>query len=209
MRKRAMQDAADAAAIAAASTSSNYGAEAKAVAAGMGFQDGSGNVKVTAVSTSTAGRPANQNCYSVTISDAVRSSFAQVAGYNGTTAISASSVATSGPAYPYCILALNGQVSNDFTTNGAPKANLAGCNIMANSNATCHGHNLNANIDDAHGTNSGCGNIQHSNMPTVSDPYSGLVSNIPTDPCGGTYLSQQRSMALRFRHRTNGLAAKL
>jgi Flp pilus assembly protein TadG len=193
MHKRSMQNAADVAAIAAASTTSNYAAEAKAVAAQLGFKDGSGNIKVTAVPTNTAGCPANQNCYTVTVSDTAPSFFSQVINYTGNsstkgvTAISASSVATSGPAYPYCILALNGQVSNDFTTNGSPKADLAGCNIMANSNATCHGHNLNANIGDAHGTNSGCGNIQHSNMPTVGDPYAGLRSNIPLDTCGGNY----------------------
>ncbi|MBO0734099.1 MAG: pilus assembly protein [Methylocapsa sp.] len=189
MHRRSMQNAADAAAIAAATATSNNAAEAQAVAAQLGYTNGSGNVKVTTTSPSPkpAGCPASQNCYNVTISDKASSFFAQAIGYNGAPTISASSVATSGPAYPYCILALNGQVSNDFTTNGAPKADLAGCNIMANSSATCHGHNLNANIGDAHGTNSGCGIIQHSNMPTVSDPYSGLASNIPTDSCGGIY----------------------
>lgn len=195
MQKRSMQNAADSAAIAAATngTPSGYAGEAQAVAAQLGYQNGTGNISVQTASAPCSGAPAN-NCYTITIADKVASSFAQVIGYGGMTAISASSVAASGPAYPYCILALNGQVTNDFTTNGAPKADLAGCNIMANSDATCHGHNLNANIGDAHGTNSGCGNIQHSNMPMATDcasgctiNYSGLVSNIPADPCGGTY----------------------
>src|SRR5262249_42298361 len=40
---------------------------------------------------------------------------------------------------------------------------------------------------DAAGANHGCGNVQHSNMPPVTDPYSGLASNIPADSCGGSY----------------------
>ena len=67
-------------------------------------------------------------------------------------------------------MALNGSVTQDFGTNGAPKADLAGCNIMANAGADCHGHNLGAPVGDAHGTNSGCGIVQHSNVPTLTDP---------------------------------------
>src|SRR5262249_40323740 len=44
-----------------------------------------------------------------------------------------------------------------------------------------------ADIGDAHGTNDGCGVQQNSDMPTVTDPYSGLAANIPSDPCGGSY----------------------
>ena len=54
---------------------------------------------------------------------------------------------------------------------------------MSNTGATCHGHNLNATTGLAHGTNSGCGVTQYSNIPAVSDPYSGLASNIPANPC--------------------------
>jgi hypothetical protein len=200
LHKRAMQNAADAAAIAVASeTTSSYApdarsATARAVAAKLGFQNGSGNVNVNVAQTNTAtGCPAGQNCYTVTVSDVVPSFFSRVIGYtgntstNGVTAISASAVAASGPAYPYCILALNGNVATDFVTHGAPKADLNGCSIMANSSSTCTGHNLNAAHGDAHGTNNGCGIVQHSNMPQVRDPYSGLDSNIPIDTCGGNY----------------------
>jgi Flp pilus assembly protein TadG len=196
--KRGMQNAADAAAIAAASganASSNYNAVAQAVAAQMGFTNGSGNITVTAASTNNAtGCPANTNCYTVTISDDVPLFLSKVIGYagtatvgkNGMTAISASSAAASAKAYPYCILALAGDVTTDLTTNGGPKANLNGCNTMANSNSTCNGHNLNAGVGDAHGTNNGCGIIQNSNVPTEADPYAGLASNIPADNCGGS-----------------------
>jgi hypothetical protein len=55
---------------------------------------------------------------------------------------------------------------------------------MSDSDATCNGHNTNADVGDAAGTNNGCGNTQHSNVSTVSDPYSGLAANIPANTCG-------------------------
>jgi Flp pilus assembly protein TadG len=199
VHKRGMQNAADAAAIAAATganASSNYSAQALAVAAQLGFTNGSGNVTVAASpSNNAAGCPATASCYTVTISDDVPLFLSRVIGYagnatvnkKGMTAITATSVAASKGAYPYCILALSGSVTTDIVTNGAPKANLNGCNTMSNSGSTCNGHNLNANVGDAHGTNNGCGIIQNSNVPTEADPYKGLASNIPADTCGGSY----------------------
>jgi len=145
MHQRSMQNAADAAAIAAATNAtSSYASEAQGVAAQYGFSNGSGNITVTVANPNTA-KNCSQNCYTVTVSDKVPLWLSQVIGYagnttvnkKGMTALSAAAVATSASAYPYCILALNGSVTQDLTTNGAPKANLAGCNIMANSSATC------------------------------------------------------------------------
>ena len=197
VHKRGIQNAADAAAIAAATganASSNYSAQALAVAAQLGFTNGSGNVTVTASPPTTAVCSATSNSansYKVTISDDVPLFLSRVIGYagdatvnkKGMTAITASSTAVSCGAYPYCILALSGTVTTDIVTNGAPKTNLNGCNTMSNSNSTCNGHNLNANIGDAHGTNNGCGIIQNSNVPTEKDPYKGLASNIPANTC--------------------------
>ncbi len=197
--KRDMQNAADAAAIAAATganASTTYAAQARAVAAQLGFTNGSGNVTVAAISSNTAtGCPAGKSCYTVTISDNVPLFLSRVIGYagnatvnnKGMTAMTAASVSASAAAYPYCILALSGTVTTDIVSNGAPNANLNGCNTMSNTGSTCNGHNLNAAVGDAHGTNSGCGIIQNSNVPTVSDPYSGLASNIPGNNCGGNY----------------------
>src|SRR5436190_3807571 len=85
LTKRAMQNAADAAVIAAATNGgSNYDAEAKAVAAQYGFRDGSSNIVVTASNPSTAVGCAS-DCYTVTISDKVPLFLAQVVGYLGTT----------------------------------------------------------------------------------------------------------------------------
>jgi Flp pilus assembly protein TadG len=195
LHHRDMQNAADAAAIASATNGGlSYAAEGKAVAAQYGFQDGNGSVTVMVVNTGTAAG-CTAKCYTVTISDQVPLFLAQVVGYKGdatvngqaASTISSRSVATSTSAYPYCILALAGSGAQGIRTNGAPKANLAGCNIMSNTGSTCNGSNLNANFGDAHGTNNGCGNAQNSNVPVVSDPYSARASNIPTDNCGGSY----------------------
>jgi Flp pilus assembly protein TadG len=186
--QRAMQNAADAAAIAAATNStSSYANEAKAVAAQFGFPDGSGNITVTASNPATASG-CTANCYTVTVADAVPLFMSQVVGYvgngKGGTNVTASAVATSAAAYSYCILALASSGAEGIRSNGAPKANLQGCNIMSNTTATCNGNNLNATIGAAHGTNNGCGNTQFSNVPAVSDPYAGLASHIPTNTCG-------------------------
>jgi Flp pilus assembly protein TadG len=80
MTKRAMQNAADAAAIAAASNASaNYDVEAKAVAALYGFVDGQNNTTVTASNTATCPTGGN-TCYSVTITSLDPLYLSQVVG---------------------------------------------------------------------------------------------------------------------------------
>jgi Flp pilus assembly protein TadG len=192
MHKRSMQNAADAAAIAAATNaSSTYAVEAKAVAANLGFQDGSGNVTVQVANPATAAG-CSANCYTVTVSDKVPLFLSEVIGYAGNkdmTAISASAVATTNKSYSYCVLALANfpLVGPVVGITGAVIANLNGCNVISDSNAICLLTNLNANVGDAVGANLGCGIKANSNMPYVADPYSGLDSNIPADPCGGSY----------------------
>ncbi len=190
LHQRAMQNAADAAAIAAAMAgSANYDNEAKAVAAQYGFING-GSVTVSVNNPNTATN-CTSDCYAVTISDTVPLYFSQVIGYQGNAklngnnaaSLAASSVASSKPAYPYCILALGTSGQQGITSNGALNANLNSCDTMSDNTSTCNGHNLNAKHGDAAGTNNGCGNIQQSNAPKVSDPYASLASNIPTNTC--------------------------
>jgi Flp pilus assembly protein TadG len=192
LRKHAMQNAADAATIAAATNAStNYDVEAKAVAAQYGFVDGSGNVTVAASNTATC--PAGGNtCYSVTISSYVPLYLSEVLGYSGNAtlngkpeqSLSATAVALQAPSpTQYCILALASSGKQGIRSNGAPNANMTGCNVMSDTTSTCNGGNLQATIGVAHGTNNGCGNNKYSNAPVVSDPYSGLASNIPANPC--------------------------
>ena len=152
MSKRAMQNAADAAAIAAASNAgSNYDVEGKAVAALYGFVDGQNNTTVTA--SDAAPCPAGGNtCYSVTITGIDPLYLSQVVGYNGDTTVngakqktlSSTAVALKATVqWPLCLLALN-TTGTALRTNGAPKTNFAGCSVMSDSDATCNGSNLNA-----------------------------------------------------------------
>src|ERR1700737_1585866 len=189
LKARSMQNAADSAALAAATNAgSNYDVEAKAVAARYGFVNGTNNISI-AVSNTAACPGGGSNCYSVAISGVVPLLLSQVVGYRGDATLngapqkqlSAQAVATT--PIPFCLLALG---SNGIRTNGAPKANM-GCNVMSNTAATCNGHNLGAPIGAAHGTNSGCGISALSNYPIAADPYIGLASNIPANPCGGFY----------------------
>jgi hypothetical protein len=193
MTTRAMQNAADSAAIAAATNGgSNYDAEAKAVAAQYGYADGSNNVTVTG--SDTAACPSGGNtCYSVTIDTLVPIFLAEIVGYRGDATVNgapnkkltATAIAQRSSApVQYCVLALASSGAQGITTNGAPKANMAGCSVMSNTAATCNGHNLGADNGDAHGTNNGCGVAEHSNVPVVADPYAGLASNIPKNTCG-------------------------
>ena len=192
LHHRAMQNAADAAAIAVATNNgSTYAAEGRAVSSQYGFPNGTNNISVSVTNPATASG-CTANCYLVTISDQVPLFFAQVVGYGGNTTvnrqsastISATAVATMTSAYEYCIVALASSGKEGMRTNGAPRADLAGCNTMSNTSATCNGSNLNATVGNAHGTNNGCGVTQNSNVSTVSDAYSGFASHIPADSCG-------------------------
>jgi Flp pilus assembly protein TadG len=191
--KRAMQNAADTAAVAAATNdSSSYISEARAVAAQYGFQNGVNNTTVTVSNTVTC-PISGSTCYSVSITKSLPLYFTKLIGYSGNVVISGSpgqqiasiAVAVEGTSpREYCILAL--ATSGDtqaLRTNGAPKSDLTGCSVMSNSDAQCNGHDLKATYGDAHGTSSGCGGTQTSGVPVVADSYSGLASNIPFNTC--------------------------
>ena len=183
--ERAMQNAADAAAIAAArnGTATTYAFEAKAVAAEYGFVDGSGNVTVTAWNNQTC--PNGQtDCYLVTVAtSAAPQFFSQVVGF-AAPKLSSAAMAGGAQTHYYCLLALaSSGYDPAIRTNGAPKANLAGCSIMSNTSATCNGHNLNADNGDAHKTDNGCGVNENSNVPIAADPYKSLASDIPANSC--------------------------
>lgn len=193
--QRAEQNAADAAAVAAANNggSSTYNLEAAAVATLYGYTNNSANTTVTSSNAATC--PAGgTNCYSVTISRLVPLSLSTIVGFRGDSTvngaraitITATAIATqTSTPRQYCIVALaqTSTAAVDFQTNGAPKADLTGCNIMANSNMVCNGHNLNATYGDAHGSNNGCGITEEDNVPLYVDPYAALASNIPANTC--------------------------
>ena len=194
-RVRAMQNAADAAAMAAASNAAdNYNVEAAAVAAHYGFVDGANNVTVTASNAATCpdGENVTPPCYSVTISSIVPLFLSQFVGYTGNTTINGApeKILTSAAVavqttikQPLCLLTLS-QSGQGIRTNGAPNSNFTGCSVMSDSTSTCHGSDLQANYGLAAGTNSGCGTKQKSNIPIVTDPYAALAINILANTCG-------------------------
>ncbi len=145
------------------------------------------NVSVTA-SNAVACPSGTGTCYSVVISGYARLLFAPIVGFtgnltvNGARAVAVSASAVASKTTRYCVVAL-GSVGTDFTSNGGPKADLSGCSIFANSDAVCHGHDLNADVGNAHGTNDGCGIVRNSNLPLLTDPYSGLAFSIPGNSC--------------------------
>ena len=196
---RGMQNAADTAAIAAATNGgANYAVEAKAVAAVYGFVDGVNTISI--VVTNAAACPGGgNNCYSVTISGDLPLYLSQIVGYRGNTTLNgapAQQLGATAVAEPgsqpqnLCLLALaSSGVAQGIRTNGAPVANMNGCNVMSNTAAQCNGSNLGAGYGFAHGASNNCGVRPVSNIPVVADPYAYLAANIPplTNQCPGGY----------------------
>lgn len=189
--KRSMQNAADAAALAAATNgTASYIGEARAVTARFGYTNGAGNTTVTVINTATC-PSGSSDCYRVTIARNLTLTLSRIVGFHGGVTVGSSpAIALSSAAVArrttkpreYCILALR-EFGTSLTSNGAPNADLNGCNVMSNANAKCNGSDLDASYGDAAGTNTGCGDVQNSNVPVVLDPYSGRAANIPANPC--------------------------
>ncbi|HEV2363874.1 MAG TPA: pilus assembly protein TadG-related protein [Caulobacteraceae bacterium] len=207
--QRAMQNAADSAVLAAATngqtasqtsggtTQDEFQWEGQSVSSKYGFTDGASNTTVTVANAQTC-PDGTTVCYKVTITRHVPLWLSQIVGYHGNYTFSDGSygttiqaVALAGPVIaqsPLCLLSLDTSGANPaMTTNGSPTANLTGCSGQSNGAADCHGHNLGLDSFSSTGTDSGCGNIQVSNAPAVSDPFASLATNIPSDPCGGSY----------------------
>jgi Putative Flp pilus-assembly TadE/G-like len=222
MNGRGMQNAADAAALAAATNGgANYDVEAKAVAAQYGFVDGTNNISV-AVSNTAACPGGGNTCYGVTISGAVPLLVSQIVGYQGDTTLNGgaakllNAVAVAKAMVqpqPLCMVALAGSgAAQGIRTNGSPVANLNGCNVMSNTAAQCNGSNLGAGLGLAHGSSNGCGVKSVSGVDVVTDPYSGLASNIPalsSSGCGGNYPQETRHGSTYSVTTTNQLSGSL
>jgi hypothetical protein len=183
MSQRAMQNAADAAVLAAASNAgANYDAEARAVAAQYGFATG-----VAVHNNIPCPGGDDTGCYQVTISGSVPLFLSPVVGFMGSgkgqQALSATAIATRGTVQrDYCILALAGSGTVGISTNGAPATNLAGCSIKSNTSGSCT-NNLGADYGDTVGSNNGCGVRENSGVAPSSDAYVGLASSIASNPC--------------------------
>jgi hypothetical protein len=191
--QRKMQNAADSAASAAATNGADsFADEARAVTARYGFTDGQDGVVVTALDEQTC-PDGTAECYRVTVKKPIALALAKVVGYPGNAQIgkapaqllTASAMAIQDVApRPYCVLALGSSgTPQAIRTNGNNSANMTGCNVMSNTGATCNGHDLLADVGDAHGYNDGCGIKRNSNVPAVADKYAARASGIPTVNC--------------------------
>lgn len=191
--QRGMQNAADAAVLAAASNAgANYDVEGKAVSAQNGHTNGVGGVSVT-ILQNVACPSGGTTCYSATVTKSVPLYLSPVVGYAGNGGgkkdLVATAIARIGTIQrPYCLLALAGSgTTTAIRTSGSPSSNLAGCSLKSNTSANCSGHDLGADYGDTVGTNSGCGKIRNSGLSPTADPYAGLAANIPANTCGGSY----------------------
>ena len=110
LHNRAMQNAGDAAAIAAATNGTSYYASvAKGTAARYGFTDGSKNITVTVSNPNTA-KGCTSNCYVVTVTDKVPLFLSQVVGYTGSATVNGQTIDISqAGAQPITMLSASGQ----------------------------------------------------------------------------------------------------
>ncbi len=204
MLNRAMQNAADSAAIAAATNGDAtnqdkgtpalymYQREADAAAAKYGYVNGANAVQVL---PSTVTCPSGSGtCFQVKISKPVPLYLVRIVGFNGNTTLSgspaqtiaATAIASSGGGgTSFCVLALGGTVNSGVTANGGPKTDLSGCSVGSNGDETCNGHDLNADAGYAYYSDSGCGVVQHSDVSQkFSDPVDfNRAANIPPNTC--------------------------
>ena len=181
MTQRSMQNAADAAAIAAAlNGGANYDVEAKAVAAQYGFVDGTNTISIAVTNKAACPDGSGSNCYSVAISGSVPLLVSQVVGFAGDTTVNgvkqknlSSLAVANGSAQNVCLLALaSSGVANGIQTNGAPTGNMNGCDSMSNTGARCNGHDLGLGTSYAAGSNSGCG-AKQAPSPASAGPLCG------------------------------------
>lgn len=201
---RAMQNAADAAAVAAATNASaNYNVEAAAVAGQYGYVNGTNHVTVAASNAATCPTGVTPPCYSVTITSKVPLYLTEVIGYTGNATLNGAHIQSLTSAavatqiiiqQPVCLLGLD-TTGTAVRSNGGPTTDFTGCTVMSNSASTCNGSNLKATMGIAHATNNGCGNRQVSNRPALSDPYAYMASNIPNNlptRCSNSYPQESK-----------------
>ncbi|MBN9544768.1 MAG: hypothetical protein J0I19_04795 [Alphaproteobacteria bacterium] len=220
--QRAAQNAADSAAIAAATNGGNGGTdfvtEAKMVTSKYGFSDG-GDTTITVpnpVTTySSVSSCASSPCYRVTVSHNVPLHLLQVVGYSGNATVNggaAQSVTATALATtkvinaPFCLTAIGGAID----PSGSPKANLD-CNIQATGGTSCNPtHKLTSGYSDSLPNQSNTCGAHQRQVDKVSTPYDGLKNYIPSHSCssGNSWVpTKKKDPALRSDNRwtTNSL----
>jgi len=191
---RAAQNAADSAVLAAARNgcsmsstcaTATYSDEATAVAGKYGFISGSNNVTITTVNAVNCPNltPAESDCYKVTIVKKVPIYLARLVGYSGDDVVGSTRVKTvtaTAIARPkaflgYCLVAGAGGIDG----NGAPNADLGGCDSFSQGGASCSGHDLNIGTSTTVSTSNNCGKKQvtGATAPSNLDPFAALATN--------------------------------
>ena len=205
---RAEQNAADSAAVAAATNGGNggttYAIEGQSVASSYGFTNGANNTTVLVTAPNSPVPPcAGSTCYTVTITKNVPLYLLRAVGYNGNVALAsgrgqsvqAVAVATTTLVdSPQCLLALGKTASpfkNGYSIDGSGLAHSTiTCNVMSDGqSAYCNGSNgLTTGFSDSVGSqqdsNHSCGSHETGVLTTLADPYQAtLANNPPTNPC--------------------------
>ncbi len=209
--KRSLQNAADAAALAAATNGASTASDdAKATAASYGFSDGTDGVAVTVTSNATTATGACSNttcpggtgtcsCYSVKITKPLPIYLLKLVGYvGGTTYNGQAAQDVSSEAYakvgtttlPFCLYALASGASDvGVYCTGCPQSSASQCNALSASNMSCSGSNhagfgagYAAKSNGNGNVNKYCGNVAKSNVTLPTDPYATGIT-VPTDAC--------------------------
>lgn len=188
---RAEQNAADSAAVSAATNNANGGTgfttEAQSVASSYGFTNGSNDTTVSVTLAKFASVPActTKNCYGVKITKNVPMYLLPIVGYNGDVtgktqqsivAVAIASTKTINVSYCITSLATSG---DGILINGGSNANFTNCYLRSNSNVTCNGTNATGNARGFafSGTNKKC--APATSQPNIADPYAGQYGNVP------------------------------
>lgn len=173
--QRAAQNAADSAAIAAATNANtalagslpSYQVEANNVATNFGFTNGVSNTTVTVTNTdNTVPASCANACYRVNITRDLPLYLTRIVGYNGTTTVNGARgirvsayavVLPPGSATGYCMVGL-GTSGDAITLSGGNGTDLTGCNMASNAGLKCNGTNADHGVvyGDA-ATSSNCG----------------------------------------------------
>ena len=206
---RGMQNAADSAAVAAATAGQSgntaYAAEGYTVAARYGYSGSDHTLTcstqsldcVNVINNAACPDGSGNVCYQVTISRPRALALTQalsLIGFNGDTTVGVggpAAVAISSTALaeiklvtaPACLLALG---SPGITINGGPNGNLGGCTMASDSDVTCNGSNgsMNAGQIIYVGTNKNSKCQPAKNASSVLDPYAAaLPSTAPPPGC--------------------------
>ena len=189
--QRSMQNAADSAAIAAATnanaTNNSYQLEGKSVATNFGYTNGANSTTVTIVNNdNTVPAKCGGACYAVTITRTVPVFLTRVVGLGATQAVTAKAVAVpQNVPTSYCLVSLG--AGDAFHINGGNSVDLNGCNVFANGDTTCNGNNSNGG---ANSITYGPGASNKKCTPSVAatapltDPYASLAASIPPKTCG-------------------------